>query len=210
MSIRSQITRLENAKADIIAAITEKGVSIPSTVLLEDIADYIRQIVGGISGYTNLVPTSIDTDGSVYKGVGYIDGYRLSSSGGISAQTNTVTTGFIPCKSTDLIRMSGASWFPPSGNLYLAFYDASFAVLGSINCYVNSSFTSGYASTARGIVKHKGITSGTTDNHPTQSNGVITFDQYEFTDGSAVAYFRVNGIGSGADMIVTVNEEIIL
>lgn len=44
MSIKTQITRLENAKVDILSAITEKGVTVPGGVLLEDVADLIRQI----------------------------------------------------------------------------------------------------------------------------------------------------------------------
>ena len=55
--------------------------------------------------FTNKVPSSIDTDGSIYQGHGYIEDYRLSASGELSAQTGSITTGFIPCKSTDLIRM---------------------------------------------------------------------------------------------------------
>ena len=31
--------------------------------------------------YTNLVPTSINSDGSIFNGTGYKDGYRLNSSG---------------------------------------------------------------------------------------------------------------------------------
>ena len=44
MSVQAQILRLENAKADIISAIAEKGVTVPQDVLLDEIADYIRQI----------------------------------------------------------------------------------------------------------------------------------------------------------------------
>ncbi len=43
MSIRTQITRLENAKADILSAITEKGISVPSGCLLDAIASIISE-----------------------------------------------------------------------------------------------------------------------------------------------------------------------
>ena len=159
-------------------------------------------------GYTNLVPTSKDTDGSVFNGVGYRDGYRLSSSGSLSAQNGKTVSGFIPCKSTDLIRLSGVDWFPPDGYCYLVFYDSNLATLGSVNVYVNSTAASGYLSGARGIVRFKSTTNTPMDIHPSESNGVFTFDQITFTDGSAVAYFRINGHGNGENMIVTVNEEI--
>ena len=189
---------------------------IKSIVIPEGKVKQIARKSGGFilwkGGHTNLVPTSIDTDGNVFDGVGYRDGYRLSSSGGLSAQANTFTTGFIPVTASDVIRMAGVEWFPPSGNLYLAFYDSGFALLGSLNCYVSSTAASGYTSTSRGIVTHKTNGKvGNAENHPTvDSNGVITFNQYGFTDGSNVAYFRINGYGAGADAIVTVNEEITL
>ena len=38
-------------------------------------------------GYTNQVPKSTDTNGSIYNGTGYKDNTRLSSSGGVSGVT---------------------------------------------------------------------------------------------------------------------------
>ena len=163
------------------------------------------------SGPKNWVPYSIDTDGSIYQdGKGYIDGYRLSSSGGLSGQANTVTTGFIPCKSTDVIRLSGVDYAGPAGGYcYLAFYDENFSILGSQSNGRNASIATGIQTQYRGIVasnnKHSNSTAA---NNPAHANGVTTFDNYNFTDSSKVAYFRINGYGSGADMIVTVNEEI--
>lgn len=160
------------------------------------------------SGYKNWVKYAIDTDGSIYQsGKGYIDGYRLSSSGGLSSQANTVTTGFIEYQAGDLIRMSGVDWKPAITSetryCYLAFYDSQFNVLGSINCFNTTAMSSGYNGLARGICAFKnGI------NIPSIANGVTTFDNINFSDTSQIAYFRVNGYGSGAEMIVTVNEEI--
>lgn len=47
MSIQSQITRIENAKADIISAIGEKGVEAPADCLIDAVADLIRLISVG-------------------------------------------------------------------------------------------------------------------------------------------------------------------
>ena len=49
MSIESEITRLQGAKADIKTAIEAKGVTVPSNALLDTYDDYIAQISGGSS-----------------------------------------------------------------------------------------------------------------------------------------------------------------
>ena len=157
-------------------------------------------------GYTNLVPTAADADGNAYQGKGYIDGYRLSSGGDLTLQANTATTGFIRCRATDVIRMGGLTFRPTSGHCYLSFYDSGFRLLGSVNIYKDSSSPTGWKNIPRGIVRTIDATSNTP---PTETDGVTTFDHYYFSDGLDVAYFRVNGYGgSGAEMIVTVNEEI--
>lgn len=86
--------------------------------------------------YTNLVPTSIDTDGSIYNGVGYQEGYRLNSSGVPAELAGAVHSGFIPYDG-ELIRVWGTTnaSFGTSGN-YIGLYDANFAkiyVLGGSN-----------------------------------------------------------------------------
>ena len=52
MSIASEIERLQEAKADIKSAIENKGVSVPSSALLDTYNTYIAQISGGSSGLT--------------------------------------------------------------------------------------------------------------------------------------------------------------
>lgn len=47
MSIASEITRLQTAKADIKAAIENKGVTVPSNATLDEFSDYIDEISGG-------------------------------------------------------------------------------------------------------------------------------------------------------------------
>ena len=47
MSIASEITRLQGAKASIKSAIEAKGVTVPSNALLDSFATYIAQISGG-------------------------------------------------------------------------------------------------------------------------------------------------------------------
>lgn len=50
MSITSEISRLQTAKADIKAAIENKGVTVPSAATLDDYADYVSAISGGGGG----------------------------------------------------------------------------------------------------------------------------------------------------------------
>ena len=52
MSIASEITRIQNAKASIKTAIENKGVQVPSNALLDTFATYIAQITGGSSNIT--------------------------------------------------------------------------------------------------------------------------------------------------------------
>lgn len=50
MSISSEITRLENAKASIAAAIAEKGVTVPDGTLLDGMAALVESIEAGGGG----------------------------------------------------------------------------------------------------------------------------------------------------------------
>ena len=185
-----------------------------------DLSRFKKLFIGGMelkqlfigNKFENKVPTSIDTDKSIYQGKGYIEGYRLSSSGALSSQANTVTTGYIPYKNGDVIRMSGVEWLPTATGTYtyLAFYDASFSLLGSINCQKNANSLTGYVGVGRGIVQFKNTpdSGSSSPEIPTQENGVIIMDQFRFiSDADKVAWFRINGYGSGADMKVSVNED---
>lgn len=44
MSVSTQIDRLENAKAAIVAALVKKGISVPSNIKLDEIAPYINKL----------------------------------------------------------------------------------------------------------------------------------------------------------------------
>lgn len=47
MSVTSEITRLQNAKADLKTAIEAKGVTVPSSTKLDGYADLVESISGG-------------------------------------------------------------------------------------------------------------------------------------------------------------------
>ncbi len=150
------------------------------------------------TGYTNLVPTSTDTDGSIYNGTGYKDNVRLSSSGGVSstAQNGSVTTGFIPCTNKDVLRIKGAEWLTATnGHYYLIFYNEDKTKKIEVS-----------AETYNAGVVGTGFTYD-------EATGVTTFDFRKtslvtsgYADGAI--FIRINAYGKGADLIVTVNEEI--
>lgn len=56
--------------------------------------------------YTNQIPISTDTDGSIYNSIGYMLNMRLPSSGVPTATEDYLVTGFIPFKTGDTIRLS--------------------------------------------------------------------------------------------------------
>ena len=151
-------------------------------------------------GYTNLVSTSTDTDGSIYNGTGYKNNARLSSSGGVSgsAQNGSVVTGFMPYSQPGVVRIKGATWAGISageGHYYINAYDAN------KNFKVAMAASDPIASTA-----------ATYDS----ATGVTTFDFSALSDTnttrrlfSEAAFIRINAKGVGADLIVTVDEEIV-
>lgn len=159
--------------------------------------------------FTNQVPISTDTDGSIFNGTGYIENRRLSSSGGLSgsAQNGSVTTGFIPWYGdTTILCIEGVEWLNATpnygGHYYIMFYDANKKSQGHSD-YISSEMMMG------DNLNH--ILTITRD-----ANGVETFvfnKDYGTSNAllnwvRSASYIRITAYGKGADMIVTINEEI--
>lgn len=65
MSISSEISRISSAKADIKTAIAGKGVTVPGTAKIDDLADYIDQIAqGGGKAYQASIDVGTSTSTS--------------------------------------------------------------------------------------------------------------------------------------------------
>lgn len=62
MSIATEISRIQQAKADIKTAIEAKGVTVPSSATIDTYDDYVSQISGGGGGATPSAFTSWDYD----------------------------------------------------------------------------------------------------------------------------------------------------
>lgn len=149
--------------------------------------------------YKNYIMTSIDTDGSIFNGCGYICGYRVRSSGAVGAENYSAATGYIPVKAGDTIMFTAGvfgNWGKSATVRDCIHYaDDNFNALGS--------FTTQPA--------HYGIC--------TAANSVVTEVEDNIwsvvvPDNDAICYIRISMSGTyedsrhGADFIVTVNEEI--
>lgn len=97
MSIATEISRLQSAKAAIKTAIEGKGVTVPSATLLDGYAALITSIPTGGGGSSRLVTgtfTASTTTGTVqavtipYTGSGYPIAAIVCAKGGLSATTN--------------------------------------------------------------------------------------------------------------------------
>ena len=146
-----------------------------------------------VIAYTNQIPISTDTDGSVY---GYKAGYRLNGSGNPEYMNNSYVTGFIPVAVGDTVYMKnvtfqyGVSSGLPSNNQRVSFYNASKTQIVQLNA-------TGLGGNAAGV---KGD-----DNIWTQFTPKATMNG---VNCSGVAYFRINAAYIGDDSIITVNEPI--
>lgn len=79
---------------------------------------------------TNLVPTSISKSGAVYNGCGYMNDYRINSSGEIVASERSTLTGFIPYEYGKNIEISGGLNPIDTGGQYIATYNDVFELIG--------------------------------------------------------------------------------
>lgn len=141
--------------------------------------------------FTNLVPLSINTDGSDYNvdGDGYDNNVYLSS-GNLSVMSGITTTGFIPVKTGEkIIRIAGEGISIDNEYTRFSFYDSSFAHLST------------------GAYKHLGTNSywPVEIKEPTTA---LTIQMDKNDNGQAGVYMRICTKGDGANLIVTVDEEI--
>lgn len=169
--------------------------------------ELVKLVIGGVVAwakktYTNLVPLSTDTDGSIFNGVGYKDNVRLSSSGGISgsSQNGSVTTGFIPWGGdADILRLKGVEWVADGKHYYVNFYNEAKAFLDYFSANMADGGSYDHVVT---VTRENGVTTYVWNVDYGTSNTLLQHVR-------AAKYIRITARGNGADMIVTVNEEIV-
>ena len=158
--------QLDGAKADIVAELIaqigglpvfgtvndDKTITVKSTLsdgtyaIMYENEDGSLSEIGTITienntvSYINLVTTSVDTDGSIFKGTGYQNNKYLSSSTGLPSDgTGYVSTGYFKANAEYTLYIKGATWDTADGKCRIMFCkdDYSFAV--SSNSYFTGS-----------------------------------------------------------------------
>jgi hypothetical protein len=139
--------------------------------------------------YHNLVPTSTDASGNVFNGTGYADGTRIGSSGTTSELNHFATTGFIPFTQGQTIRLGGDGVTFAEYGCMLYFYNADKSARSNAGVAYNRVGDANYGEWS------------------TESNTAITYKPKN-TPSYADGYIRISAKGSGADLIVTLDEPI--
>lgn len=151
--------------------------------------------------YKNWVPFSINADGTIYNSTGYKDGYRVRSGGGETTSSVSTITGFIRVNAGDIIRISGCNFAEKSVCAAINASDSSFTNLGQLvgNSTGYGIFAGDYSAYSMSSVVE-------------EKTGVWKWVVPPAASG--VAYIRVTATSyqntsPGAELIVTINEEII-
>lgn len=199
---------LTAGSGDMNVTVTMGGVDITSSVYADGTIN-IPSVTGDIIitatenvivSYTNLVPTSIDSNGSVYNGVGYLDGkYMSNGAPSSSADANATITGYIQINSVsttgDVYRFKGVGE-PTASHTRMAICNSSFAKITETNSFLGSALLSFFTLTTE-----------------TASDGttvyVVTVNDAIRHHYSTAQYFRFSFDGtSGSNLVITCNEEI--
>lgn len=163
--------------------------------------------IGGGAKYTNQVPISTDKDGNIYNGIGYQNNTRVKSSGAVVTDSagNSFTTGFIPCKSGDVIRFSGHYIEGADGALNTTFYAQDKATRAG---YGFTPYSWKNASSTGVEANYSPYEYDATNSRvlwftvPQKASG--------YQDIAYVQFTLVSSGGNGNGVVITVNEEIVV
>ena len=140
--------------------------------------------------YTNLVPTAVDSSGA---SAPYTDGKYLGSSGSPGDMSGFVTTGFIPFDggAAHVYRIGGDGIAWNTYGCRIAWYNADYSLKGSVVSYDKIGSSIYYPAKVEDATAAAAIS---TNANVAPPNGA--------------AYFRVSAKGSGANLVITLDEEI--
>lgn len=143
-----------------------------------------------VVSYHNLVPSAVDTSGA---SAPYTDGLMLSSSGTTSENNHFTTTGFIPFDggANHVYRIGGDGIKWNEYGSRIAWYKADFSIKGSVVSYEKIGISIYYPTKVE------------------DANAAAAFStDANVAPPQGAAYFRVSAKGSGANLIVTLDEPI--
>lgn len=195
-------------EAAISAVIADYNTRMINVIRIGRGEGYTVEIRDASTDFTNQIPISVDTDGSVFNGAGYKTASRLGSSGTVSdianssASSPVFVTGFIPVKHGDVVRLKNC--YIDTDDLGDADTEAAFYgnAVSAIRCGVYHKENYEMAS----VVAWPDFTSwGVIASATPDINGHIT----EFAIGGSVSGFmRLTLAGNPEAAILTVNEHI--
>lgn len=172
------------------------------TLAFEDTDGFTSEICTIKKGnsYTNMIPLSVNSDGSEYVGANGEDGYKTNTRLNSNAEESTSSatgfnvTGFIPVKAGDVIRFKNINYTPggSSSGAYVACYDSSFVKINNTT------------------VKEANLTASHSSYRPVTTYADTGYIESVTLADTALpfAYFRISASGINEGSIITVNEEI--
>ena len=198
-SVRSAMSNAAYIRMSYVPTVDEPILSINEPIYWEEGDDSGND--SETTTPTNLIPTSINSDGSEYIGANGEDGYkvdyRLNSSGVETAATGVNVTGYMPVKAGDTVYIKNISISKTAtGGMndytYLSLYDANFTLVSSTK-FNNLSSDYEY------LVK----------DFTTDENGYVTsFYVQDTYDNIGNGYMRISAVGIDENSIITVNTPI--
>lgn len=156
-----------------------------------------------VPNFVNQLPLATDATGTLYGDNGYIIDQRLSTDG-ISLVDNSgfITTGFIPAKPGDVIRLKGLSFNPGDDTCRLFIYDSSHSfkvVVGRSNLQGNLStaIVNNYVENDDGSCEFTMVHSSTAYIRLTLYKSSLTGDTPIISVGQELTYSQVGALASG-------------
>lgn len=142
--------------------------------------------------YTNQIKISTDTSGAIYNGKGWKENTFVYHTGD-STRAGYESTGFIPCKVGDVIRLKGVTMTKGDAYCRIAFFKSDKTRINHAQC--NSSW---YVDTCFSGIKDS-------NNSYTQFT-ITSANCSEMTSGTAFIRITANHIDNNS--IITINQEI--
>ena len=125
--LQEPIDRWFKVKED--GAYFSDGVNEKKLMSQADMSSYFDTDI--VKGFEDILPQAIDTDGSVFNGIGYANG-SIETNGAFSSNDYYMATGFIACKKGTKIYVSGLSFEHDNGSR-IVLYKSDFTKIMHVN-----------------------------------------------------------------------------